>query len=113
MTIYDSLIAKAIGGSGGGGGSSDFSTATMIVTNNTESDVSAIVPVVIDNEELTSSTGEGWFEIGTSTHGVILFKGKALIYIPNGGITIATTGNIEDDGYGYYYVTGNCTITIS
>ena len=31
MTIYDSLIAKAIGGSGGGGGG-DFSTANVTVT---------------------------------------------------------------------------------
>lgn len=115
MSIFDNLLATAMmGGGGGGGGSSDFSTAEVTITNNSSQEfIHAYIPVAVDADGFSNSQGEVFIEAETATYSVILYKGVSLIYIPNGGVSIATTGNIEDDGGGYFYVTGNCTITIS
>ena len=100
--------------SGGGGGDSDFTTATMTITNNSMTDVRPLMPFVIDEDGFESSAAQGYAEMSTvTTFRVILYKGTALICITELGVSISTTGNIEDDGDGYYYVTGDCTITIT
>ena len=99
--------------SGGGGG--DFSTATVTATNNTIDNINLYVPWIIsdDEEEVYLSNGDLFLEIGITTADVILYKGLCLAYLPDNGQTVSVSGDIEDDGGGYYYISGNCTITIS
>jgi hypothetical protein len=97
------------------GGSSDFSTATVNVVDNTIDDFTFAGPCAISDPEegFYCSMGNIYVEQGANSFSVILFKGKCLLYAPTGGRTISISGDIEDDGGEYYYITGDCTITIS
>ena len=114
------VMNKAIEeGGGDGGGSSDLTTATVTSINNTGATLKCTMPYVYDasddedEEAWSGSGGDVYFKIGTMTTTAILYKGKCLIYLLSEGNTIAISGNIEDDGGGYYIITGDCTITIS
>ena len=128
MTIYDSLIAKAIGGSGGGGGSSG--TLRHIIFTS---------PVGIQLEYMADFDNEPYRMIGvpyvngvpyysyeaTSAETATGFEYDYLVFNENdtvkmgmepvGGRTVQVTGDIsfEDDGWWYFNITGNGTITIS
>lgn len=97
-----------------GGGSSDFSTATVTSINNTGAALRCVMPLAFDDVgDWSSSSGQAYFDIGTTTTTAILYKGKCNIYMPSNEYTITISGNIEDDSDGYYIITGDCTITIS
>lgn len=114
MKIFDMLLANAMmgEGGGGGGGSSDFSTANVTVINNTY-ERSIFAPYSMDRDGYSWAGSEAFAEAGTSTFSAILYKGQCLAYINLAGITVSISGDIADDGDGYYYITGDCTITIS
>lgn len=100
MSLYDILFAKNLSG-GGGGGSSDFSTATITLN----SDYELYGCFVSDDGYSYSSAGgsEGSFDI-------ILYKGKALLYVDSP--VQSTSGDIEyDSDFDGYFVTGDCTIS--
>ena len=119
MDLFDIAVARTLsgGGGGGGGGDSDFSTATMTVINPNWKLPSIHAPVCIDvlEEDFYMSAGDFTPGDGTTTRKIILYKGLSSIYIDKRGETMSfsVSGNIEDDGDGYYYVSGDCTITIS
>ena len=115
MTIYDSLIAKAIGGSGGGGGggSSDFSTATLTLTvTGGEGYMAALVRgftvngVSYQNEDVSLSN-----EIQ-----IDLYNGTAYIGIyGDGGAPITNiTGDftLDEGSSNSGTMTGNCSMSI-
>ena len=93
--------------------SGDFSTATVTSINNTSATISCIIPYASDDPEESALRGDMHFDIGTMTTSALLYKGKCIMYMPSDGHTITISGNIEDDGDGYYIITGDCTITIS
>lgn len=113
---YKEIIDKI--GSGGGGGSSDFSIAEVTITNNYGDDLTFSWAAVYDENEL----GEGSPAMispsvyipmgGTVTFKMPMYKGKASIE-KNGDATLSVSGGIEQYGDGFYFVTGDGTITIS
>lgn len=113
MNVYESLLAKAING-GGGGGSSDFSTAQIAVTSVTA--VNAIIPIIYESDDYDLSTGDAYIETGYNEFKAILYKGACYIYLPpteTATETVVISGDILDDGDGYYWVTGDCMIDIN
>lgn len=131
MTIYDSLIAKAIGGSGGGGGggSSDFSTAEVTIINGYDSEpVNATLFGVygdqsadwgLDAHTLPDSIYDVFPEVDAmsdSTFGVVLYKGHGIMSISHIHTPTLSSGIalIIDDGDSKIYdITGDCTLTFS
>lgn len=114
MDLFDVVVAKKLSGGGsGGGGSSDFSTATLTVNGNfTQSDL-FIVPVV---EKGPNDVDIAFPQIssGNSTNTVILYKGRSvLMFMGSQPRTITVSGNIETVDTGVYFITGDCTITVS
>jgi len=100
---------------GGGGGSSDFSTATLTVYNPVGEGFSWRIPSCIDDaeENYYSSNADSYINLETNTISVILYKGKASVYLPVDNIyMLSVSGNIEDDGGQYYIITGNCEVQI-
>lgn len=93
---------------GGGGGSSDFSTATVTVSG---SDMLTL-PII---QEADPAQGAPAFlmvasqEIGSGTYNVPLYKGGLMVTLP---LNVTVSGDIQDVGMGYF-ITGDCTITIS
>lgn len=104
----------------GGGGSSDLTTAEMIVDNIAENPAypEIYVPCVAEPnwDGVTTSNSVLPEEDYPNTVTVILYKGKARLYIPgvlNNEITLE--GNITrspDDEFSYY-ITGDCKITLN
>lgn len=90
------------------GGSSDFSTAEVTI-------VGGGLVVLPMTQEADPSQGapaylmamEQLFESGT--YSVPLYKGGLLVNLPSGA---TVSGNIQNVGRGYF-ITGDCTITIS
>ena len=79
MTIYDSLIAKAIGGSGGGGGggSSDFSTAQVTVTGLHDDDEFQVIgSFVFEAEDDLPAYASGNASLPNGTYTLVLYKGS-------------------------------------
>ena len=115
MDLYDIAVARKLsGGSGGGGGSSDFSTAEVTVVNETRSSQQCKMPVLDEAYEEYPAYAWAMSAIDAEYEGtciVPLYKGKALVVIDSENVS--TSGSIVDDGGGYYYITGNGTITIS
>lgn len=104
--LFDIVTARKLSG-GGGGGSSDFSTATLTISG--LSDMPVYVPYIIDAPNF--ATTEGFIPVD-GTYPVILYKGKAILMDTN-NYWMETTGAIESVGGGAYFITGDCTITIS
>ena len=107
MNLYDIAIARKLSGGGGGGG--DFSTATMTI-NGMIGGLSGALIAPYDYFE--TDTSFFTVEEGDSAYTLILYKGKAVIYLDAKG-AISTSGSIELIEDGMYFVTGDCTITIS
>ena len=116
MSIFDMLLANAMGesGGGGGGGSSDFSTATVTLVDNVGDGINFVIPYVCE----ANAMGEGspamiysasmTYEAGTYT--VALYKGALMCEIV---YSITTTGDITNLFENMYLITGDCTITIT
>lgn len=98
--------------SSGGGG--DFATATMtLVNNSTNTDLIINGAVVLDVEGYASTTTQIHVTTGQEEREVILYKGEALVYRESDTHIVSISGDITDDGDGYYVVTGDCTFTLS
>ena len=98
----------------GGGGSSDFSTAEVTVVNQKNSDISFIMPVIMEAEDDYPATvlSTTTMLAHSTVHNVApLYKGEADATTDPGN-TIAITGNATNEGE-YIFITGDCTITIS
>lgn len=101
-------------GGGGGGGGGDFSTAkvTFLVT---EVEARISMPRVEDSDS-DSQYADSYIHVldGTTNCKAILYRGMAYIKIDGSPYYEVSdlTGDIEDDGDGYYIVTGDCTVTI-
>jgi len=112
MSIFEMLLANAMGesGGGGGGGSSDFSTATVTITNESENGYTIVCPNLYDGEmysDITDGDLPGDFEI-------VLYKGQCKLQIYGyDEVTLTATGNIEVGYGGFALITGDGTITIS
>ena len=126
MSIFDMLLANAMGesGGGGGGGSSDFSAAQVTIINNANETVYYTAPIAVEEDEYDDRSpalcfaSNGFADSNnTLVIKVALYKGTAVITL-GGGIDVSQvtlTGDIVplfEDGL-EYYVTGNGTITIS
>lgn len=97
----------------GGGGSSDFSTAEVTVVNNDEGSYIEM-PICLEADEYDPAR-IGFAHIddyATGTFTVPLYKGVCVILITEATVSYSVSGNIEDLGSGYLYITGDCTITI-
>lgn len=110
MSIFDMLLANAMGESGGGGGSSDISTAQVTVTF--EGEWCPLVASFVSVDSETSNTYIGDTFHSGDVAAVILYKGSAIVYCNNGYIT-STSGAIQDIGDYFYRITGDCTIGIT
>ena len=108
-------ILGVVGSYEGGGGSSDFSTAEIVITNSSSSDQQLSGFVVIESDD---SMGYSCSVTTNSTKTVIavLYKneptdGKIDNY--SNDIAVAYTGDVTDDGDGYFIIGGAGAITIS
>jgi len=109
-TAYTSVTVNVEGG----GGSSDFSTAEVTVVNQKNSDISFIMPVIMEAEDDYPATvlSTTTMLAHSTVHNVApLYKGEADATTDPGN-TIAITGNATNEGE-YIFITGDCTITIS
>lgn len=97
---------------GGGGGDSDFTTASVTITNSKGADIAIQGCFATDEDDFHISN----FTVGVDASSevvatIILYKGQTYLY--TGNYTVTISGDIEDDGDGYYVVTGDCAITIT
>ena len=92
------------------GGSSDFTTAEVAINNGGLNNY--LFPCV-------RSDGENEYALpfyatmggASETATAILYKGSAILQ-NMGGLTLTTSGDIEELGEGAYLITGDCTITV-
>ena len=95
---------------------SNLSTATMTIINDTYVGGSARVPIAVDDSGDEIAQAEPYIDDMTTTVlDVILYEGSAYLHMPEeifGEQIISISGDIEDDGDGYYIITGNCAMTI-
>ena len=107
----------------GGGGSSDFSTAEVTIINNANNSVDFNVPLALeegeydDNSPALCCASNGYVDGGnTFAMKVVLYKGTGALALSSIDVPQVTlSGNIMpvfEDGL-EYYITGDCTITIS
>ena len=124
MNLHKALIANEIFGDGGsgGGGSSDFSTAKVTFKNKKGS-----FPVYLPRAYYDEYQGEvdayavsvAYLSAGSSSSpssydiDVVLFYGKAQLDLSNATGTVSISENYENQGGGYYLITGDCVVTIS
>lgn len=122
MDLYDIAIAKKLAGGsgGGGGGSSDFTIAEVTVINNSANISNAVIItgcVAVDDENYPTSVGQIQVDPDRSgtKYNYIMYKREATLLISAGvnTSTITVTGDYTTDGYGRYWVTGNCTVTLT
>ena len=110
MDLYDVAVARKLSsGGGGGGGSSDFSTAEVTIGNSSANTIQMYLAYCDDEfgvSAITNLSRDDEREVI-----VPLYKGKADCWFDSENVE--TTGNITDEGDGYYTITGDCTITIS
>ena len=119
MSIYDMLLANAMGegGGGGGGGSSDFSTATVTVMD--ENEYGAVIngpflyagyynviypDVVCISPQIMSD------QVNTAT--IVLYNGQACIECMNSFDVSGNATKVDADAP-EALITGDCTITIT
>lgn len=90
------------------GGSSDFSTAEVTIVG---SDMLTLPIIQEANPEQESPAFlmVARQEIGSGTYNVPLYKGGLLVTLP---LNVTVSGDIQDVGMGYF-ITGDCSITIS
>lgn len=118
MYFFDGTQWQPIGGSGGGGGGeSDFSTATLHIINSTGSSVRAYCPIVFDNNGDTYAQTRLRTSEEEQDFTVILYgtNGAYLSFQDEGSFKYTISGDIEsaDQEYPDYWVTGDCTVTVT
>lgn len=90
-------------GSGGGGG--DFlSTAEVTIVNNAYAKIH--MPICLDSKQSMADS----YITESGTYTAILYKGMCYCSISEGHVTVEGDIIVE---YDEYYITGDCTITIS
>ena len=95
----------------GGGGSSNYSYAVLKYSADVNTPFTLYAPINLSQDGGCSGVSEGLTATPTKQPlAVILYKGKAYIHID--GSVASTTGNIEEDEDGYYYMTGDCEIVL-
>ena len=105
----------------GGGGGSDFSTADVTINNESGNTIPMIyIQSVIEENALSAESPAGVinaaYNIGsTASIRVPLYKGGALWQFGDELIDyeISVSGSATKVASAIYYITGNCTITIS
>ena len=105
----------------GGGGSSDFSTAEVTINNESGTTIPVIyIQNVIEENALGEESPAGVinavYNIGsTASIRVPLYKGGALWQIGDELLDyeISVSGSATKVSSAIYYITGNCTITLS
>ena len=121
MSIYDMLLANAMGesGGGGGGGSSDFSTAEVTIQVGLGLEVTVNMVNVDGEEMLTGAFFSTSSEPATTTYSAVLYKGVGYASIFDNATgddydmsRVSVTGDLTKDEYDII-ITGNGTITIS
>lgn len=112
MNLYDIAIARKLSG---GGGSSDFSTATVTVVNNGATPSTLYMPYIVtgEGEDIRATTELFLMDNDTTQVSVILYKGTGDLIFPDGDSGVVITGSAEKIDDSYYFITGDCTITIS
>ena len=109
MAMYLGSNKVEIGTSSGGSGSSDFSTATVTIDGDNDS-AYAYFTCATYSDDGTYANADG---MSGDSVGVVLYKGVAMCDITCDS-SFTTSGNIEyDEDFGGYFITGDCTITIS
>ena len=123
MSIFDMLLANAMGesGGGGGGGSSDYSTAQVTVIPsggevevqmyNVANDDSSSYELPVGTVIILSSVN--YYPTETTTYETVLYEGKSYL-VPYVDVA-SISGDIVllDENYGLYEITGDCTITLT
>lgn len=93
----------------GGGGSSDFSTATLLLNNDGENQVS--FSYVDDTDNMLVSINGG---AETGSYTIPLYKGKATFMYGASLEVYQATGELTyDQENGWYVITGDCTIVVT
>lgn len=97
----------------GGGGSSDFTTAEVTITNNTGNSIELTIPTVEDGSNQSFLNAYANIHSNESYSCIVaLYKGKTQCFALNENLPVPVcTGGVEDGGHGYYFITGNGTIT--
>lgn len=104
------------------GGSSDFSTANVTIINNAGDSVSLAIPTCYESTDapfglpFISSSTTVVASNESATFKAALYKGYALFStMGNVGIdNVTTSGDVTyNEEYSVYFITGDCTITIS
>ena len=113
MSIFDMLLANAMGESGGGGGgSSDFSTATVTVNLAEDTYLNLLCPLL--SQDGTASVSDMvWYDAGTYTCTAILYKGVALVAFEYNGNIEVSDGVKYDSNEDLYYIDGDGTIALT
>ena len=108
MSIFEMLLANAMGesGGGGGGGSSDFSTAEVTITNTAEDTTIQLMGTCIDEDGLVI---DGFAYYGETTITIVLYKGSQSVNISMAELT-STNGNITGNLADGFTITGDCSI---
>lgn len=103
-----------------GGGSSDLTTATVTLVNQSAISTNTLYIngcIAVNDPQYPTTIYQVDCEYGnTKTAEVIMFKGEATVLVQNtnsGVGTITATGSAQDGGFGKYYVTGDCTFTLT
>lgn len=118
QTDAGAILALAQYVSGGGGGSSDLTTAHVTVMAGTVSETFEAdafnVCTFLETEGTAASVTApimGDDPVESLEFDAILYKGAAALstYLP----VASTSGGITDHGDGHFFVTGDCTITLS
>lgn len=123
MDLFDIAVARKLSGGsgGGGGGDSDFSTAQVTVTTTLSAVDLDQCTCCIESGELGEGSPSAIGDISslyggqdastTKTYNVPLYKGGCIWSISNTNVSIS--GDIVNIFGPMYYITGDCTITIS
>jgi hypothetical protein len=95
-----------------GGGSSDFSTATCTLVGEAVVNGSFYGYVGQDEYAVVYNTRMVGPYVEDNKFPIVLYKGKALIQVLDETVAFYS-GDITELGNNYFFITGDCTITIS
>lgn len=105
---------------GGGGGSSDLTTVKVTFVNQSASfAINVNGAIQFESDTYPATISEAMVNAGdTVVITAIAYKGEADFVVgtqnsdPTGN-SIATSGDVTGNGYGQYYITGDCTFTMT
>lgn len=96
-------------GGGGGGGSSDFSVANVTVSVPENDRLYIELPLVVDNAVNVANYA---FPNGTETQQVVLYKGKAEVYVDTSGLAVENLSGSVTYEDGLITITGDCSMQL-